>query len=383
MKHNYTPLRACPICNNKSGNILARLSYALFDDLNIPGTKTLICCDECGILYDDIAFTEKQLQDYYLRNEHYAASNIGGGGGISDDNNERYDRIIDALKPDTDDLILDYGCGQGGFIARCRYRELKAVGIEPSVKSCEVARKSGFPVYESMDVFIAQKPLQRIHAIVFSHVVEHLINPMHLIRLFAQYAKDALVYIEVPDADSYLSPEAVCWEEMHFEHLSHFRQLHLAELARRSGIEILQEDGIPFSKYLHDIRCRVLVGRLSGLLKKPDAIRTSNSYFMSPLPPLTGEDIPQDGHSLALWGVSQYAMLLLGSCPKLAGRVSRLFDNSPAKIGRSIDGITIEPSDKLSTLPNDFNLLIPKSKFLPEMRTQLHSTNFRGTVQII
>ena len=380
MTQNHASLRPCPVCHSHSGNVLARLTYALFDDLALTGTKTLICCDNCGMLFDDVAFTEDQLQEYYRCNEHYAVSGLGGGGGISDDNNERYDKIIDTLNPGVDDLILDYGCGQGGLIARCRQRGLKAVGIEPSEKSRNVGRNFGLQIYESMAPLIAHKPLPKIQTIVFSHVLEHVMNPLQLIRTFAPYAEDALVYMEVPDADSYLSPEAVKWPEMYFEHLSHFRKQHLAELACHSGIEILKEDKVPFSKELSNTRCLALVGRFSGKMKKEDANKLVNYHPVSVLPPLAVDNMPPDDRPLALWGVSQYAMLLLGSCPRLAGRVDRLFDASPAKIGRRIKGITIESSENLSTLPGNTTLLIPKSNFLPQMRRQLNITGFRGKV---
>src|ERR1700690_184273 len=133
-QHCYA-LRACPVCNNRSGNVMGRLSYALFDDLNIPGIKTLLCCDRCGMMYDDVDFTEELLHEYYCRNEHYAASPIGGTGGLSADNRNRYDRIIDHLQPAAKGTILDVGCGQGGFVAQCLKRGFVAAGIDPSEKS--------------------------------------------------------------------------------------------------------------------------------------------------------------------------------------------------------------------------------------------------------
>ena len=377
----FTPLSPCPVCEKRSGTALGQITYALFNDLDIPGTKTLMGCSECGMIYDDVAFTEEQLQEYYRRNEHYAVASMGGGG-VSEDNNERYDRIIDGLNPDQDDLILDYGCGQGGFVIRCCQRGLKAVGIEPSTKSRKFARSSGIQVYESMDAFITENQAGSVRMVVFSHVLEHVINPMHLVRMSKHYAEDALIYIEVPDADSYLSPRSVRWEEMYFEHLCHFRKEHLQELARRSGIKIIKEERIGFSKYLEDTRCLVLLGRFSGRLNETNEFNMADVYPILTLPSLSVKLIPDD-RPLALWGVSQYAMLLLGSCPELKGRVNRLFDASPAKIGRSINGIIIESSENLWTLSDDVNLLIPKSKFLTQMRNQLLESGFMGTVRVI
>jgi len=379
MNEKYLSYRRCPICEEHEGSALAKLCYSLFDDLKMSGHKTLVQCNTCGMLYDDVYFSDNQLQEYYIRNEHYAVSGMGGSGSDSQDNKERYQRIIDLLELDSHGVILDFGCGQGGFVSQCLQDGFNAFGIEPSAKSRELAREAGLSVYESMDTLISKNPTCKIQAVVFSHVLEHLINPVNLIRVFAQYAPDALVYIEVPDADSYLSPNKVRWQEMYFEHLSHFQKQYIAELARRAGMAITKEGEIPFSQLQKDIRCRFIVGRFTV---KPK-ISAHFDYKYDPMPQLPFvyvENIPEDACPLALWGVSQYAMLLLGSCPEVTARIRRLFDNSPAKIGRRINGVVIESAKELGTLTDDFVLLIPKSNFLSQMRHHLSITGFKGKV---
>jgi len=382
MNEKYLSVRPCPVCEEHEGSALAQLCYALFDDLKMSGHKTLVQCGTCGMLYDDVRFSDNQLQEYYRRNEHYAVSGMGGSGSVSQDNKERYKRIIDLLEPDSHGVILDFGCGQGGFISQCLQYGFKAFGIEPSAKSREVARKAGLHVYESMGTFVTKNPADKIQSLVFSHVLEHMMNPLPLIRVFAEYAHDALVYIEVPDAASYLSPKAVRWQEMYFEHLSHFRRQHIAELARRSCIEIKKEGEIPFSQLQEDTRCRFIVGRFTAKQKLTEVSAFSDHEYdpISQLPFVSVENIPEDDRPLALWGVSQYAMLLLGSYPELSRRIRRLFDASPAKIGRIIQGIVIESSKELGTLTDDFVLLIPKSNFLLQMRSLLPGTGFMGKV---
>ena len=382
MSENYLSKRPCPVCEEREGSALAQLNYALFDDLKMSGHKTLVQCGTCGMLYDDVHFSDNQLQEYYRRNEHYAVSSMGGSGSVSQDNKERYKRIIDLLEPNSHGVILDFGCGRGGFISQCLQYGLQAIGIEPSAASREIARSSGLPVYDSLDAVVTKNPKCKIQTVVFSHVLEHLINPLPLIQVFAKYAHDALVYIEIPDADSYLSPKAVRWQEMYFEHLSHFRKQHIVELARRSCIEIKQEGEIPFSQLQEDIRCRFIVGRFISQRKltKVSAFFDHEYDPISQFPLISVENIPKDDRALALWGVSQYAMLLLGNCPKLSRRIQRLFDASPAKIGRRINGVVIESAKELSALNDDFVLLIPKSNFLSQMRSLLPGTGFRGKI---
>lgn len=382
MNGKHLSKRPCPVCEGNEGSTLAQLRYALFDDLAMSGQKTLLECSQCGMLYDDVQFSDDQLQEYYRRNEHYATSSTGGSGSVSEENKARYLRIIDLLKPGSNGVILDVGCGQGGFISQCLQYGLNAVGIEPSAKSREMAQEAGLHVYESIDAYVASSPSDKVQAVVFSHVLEHLMNPMNLIRTFAKYADDASVYIEVPDAGSYISPSSIRWQEMYFEHLSHFREQNIAEFARRSSIEIKNEGEIPFSKLQKDIRCRFVVGRFAAK-QKPIEIPAFSDYEydqISQFPFVSVESVIEGDRPLGLWGVSQYAMLLLGSCTELTGRVRRIFDASPAKMGRSIQGIVVESPVGLGTLSDGFILLIPKSNSLPQMRSLLLGTGFKGKV---
>lgn len=380
MTRTYLSLRPCPICEEREGYRQMQLAYTLFDDLEISGLKTLVQCHTCGMLYDDIQFSNDQLRAYYRRNEHYAASGTGGTGGASQDNLERYDRILDLLKADESGVLVDYGCGQGGFISRCLENNLKAVGIEASAKSRATAHNAGLQVYASLESFIQDNSIGNIQAVIFSHVLEHLIHPKQLIREFAEYADAALVYIEVPDADSYLLAQAVRWQEMYFEHLSHFCKHSLMELAKRSSVEILKEATIPFSRLQKTTRCRYLLGKFSSGSKMAKVSQRPQTHSISEFPAIPFKTIPDDNRPIALWGVSQYAMLLLGSWPGLRKRIKHLFDNSPAKVGRRIKGILIEPSSGISSLSPNHLLLLPKSNYLHQMLNQLASMEFNGQV---
>jgi len=376
----YTPLRACPICKKRSGAIMGRLEYALFDDLDMPGTKTLICCAACGMMYDDVAFTEAQLNEYYRRNEHYAVSSIGGTGGLSADNRNRYDRIIDYLHADPKRVILDVGCGQGGFVAQCLRRGFSAAGIEPSEKSRNVGLNAGLDVYSSIDEFAAKYPDVRIGTVVLSHVLEHLMNPLQMLKELALYAPEALVYIEVPDAASYLTPYAIRWHELYYEHLNHFCKESLLSFAADSGVEVMRAEFAPFSQNQADVQCLIIVGRFGDL---PDHQAQRPNLVKSPrftLPQLPHFDLPRDNRPVALWGISQYAMLLMGSLPQLR-RVDRLFDASSAKIGRMIRGIIVEDAKEIGTLSNMTTLVLPYSQHLQQILKEIEeSASFAGEI---
>lgn len=380
----HTSLRPCPVCGCRSGFVMGVLSYALFDDIDMPGSKTLIQCSACGMRFDDVTFTDEQLQEYYHRNEHYAASSQGGSGGSTESNQARYDRIIDALNPGPNDFILDFGCGQGGLIAQCLRRGLRGVGIEPSEKSRKCALASGLDVFDSLSAFTARNPEHKIRAVVISHVIEHLMRPLDCLREIARYAPNALVYIEVPDASSYLSLPNIRWQELYFEHLSHFHQDGIAELATNAGILITREGAIPFSQDQGDTYCLFLVGRFSAEIS-PHVNRPQSRALpkLSFLPEIPGRNILPDDRPLALWGVSQYAMLLIGSHP-LLGKTTHLFDSSPAKIGRRIGGVEIQHPDNISALFQETVLVLPRSPYLEQMIDTLKNrTRFSGEIVIL
>ncbi|MBF0230152.1 MAG: class I SAM-dependent methyltransferase [Desulfamplus sp.] len=381
MIEKYISKRPCPVCVCKEATVVAQLCYALFDDLEISGDKTLVQCCRCGMLYDDINFSEKQLNEYYRINEHYAASASGGSGSASEDNRGRYDRIISLIESGSDGVVIDFGCGQGGFVSRCIEHGLKAVGIESSVKSRDVAQKQGLQVYDSINTFIAENHIPNLKAVVFSHILEHVIYPVDLLNTILQYSnRDTLIYIEVPDAESYILPKIIHWQKMYFEHLSHFKKNNIAELLKYVGIEIIQEGLTNFSELQKDNHCIYIIGRFAEKSKKERQPLFFGYKYENILlhPDISFDNIPKDDRPLALWGVSQYSMLLFGFRKDLLWRVIRLFDSSPAKIGRKIKGIIVEHSNNLDSLSDEYIFLLPKSNYIFEMRNQLSAIGFKG-----
>ncbi len=266
-------------------------------------------------------------------------------------------------------------------MARCRARGLRAAGIESSARSCRIAAASGLDVCQSPEEF-AKRHADPVYAVVFSHILEHLLDPLQTLRRAVILSKSNLFYIEVPDADIYLTTGDVHWNEMYFEHLNHFRPETLHSLAANVPLDIISENRAVFSPELKDIGCLTLMGSASNSIAhtkapmKPDNCNPLTFPFSPPRP-----DIP-DG-PLAIWGISQYAMLLLGTVPDLFNRTVRLFDASPAKIGRAIRNLKIEPSENLTSLDDRITLLIPRSKYLDRMLEEARQKSFHGLVLVV
>jgi hypothetical protein len=377
----YQPVRSCPLCGKRSAYSLGRLNYALFDDLKISGKKVLVTCRECGMTYDDVYFTEQQLEIYYQTNEHYAASSLGGSGSSSEDNRQRYGRMLSELNLESKSTIIEVGCGQGGFVAECLRQGYRAAGIEPSIKSRAIGEGMGLKIYRYLAEFRNENPKEKVNAVVLSHVLEHLLNPLGMLEEIQRFAPEATIYLEVPDAQAYLGPNKVSWHELYFEHLNHFTREIFNHLAFRASIGVSTLKGSFFSEKLNKSRCLILTGKFNQASTKMMCRSDLSAIQTRQLPPLPGENLMSNGKPTALWGISQYAMLLMGSLRQL-GKVDRLFDASPAKIGRKIRGVIVEDiKTTIKTLDKNTILIIPYSPYADQMYDELQGTGtFTGQI---
>ena len=93
--------------------------------------------------------------------------------------------------------LLDFGCGDGAFLAEARKRAFDAVGIELDAGAREVAqRNSGCPVL-SLEQVIASA--QRFDVIHLGDVLEHLPAPVEMLRqLESLLAPDGIFFFEGP-----------------------------------------------------------------------------------------------------------------------------------------------------------------------------------------
>ena len=381
---SITSKRCCPFCNKMNSELLLKLDYALFDDLEFEGVSNLVNCGYCGFTYNEFYFTENNLEQYYRQNDYYLDAVTGGSGGISSEDGRRYQLIWDTVQPfikKQNPSVLDVGCGKGGFLNWLMKTGLTSLaGVEPG-KACRdylKANNSDVCVFSSVD----ELTLQTFDVIILSHVLEHVINPRELLSELRRVMNEStVVYIEVPDSEFYLKSSPL-WKELYFEHINHFTKFTLHELC---GIE--------------NIRCQLVKSkRFSSHIKdSPDClyavcfIESKASDFRSDIKQnktLSGLDdyiereiIRGTPNTFAFWGISQYVQLLLGSKTSLLNQTVGLFDSSPTKIGRSIRSKKIKHFDAISSLNSDVVLLLPDKEYAYEMEEYLASVDFKGEIR--
>jgi len=353
----------------------------------MSGDFRLMSCSACGFVFNEWTDGGKALAAYYRDNEHYLFSNTGGTGGGGPQEAARYRRLEQRLreKITPDSVMLDVGCGKGGWLRHLASKDYSALmGLEASA-ACrrDIQASLDIPVVERIEELPPDRG--RPAVVVLSHILEHVPDPVQFLgELVDASATDALFCLEVPNTPA-LSQGDAPWRDFYFEHINHFDAHHLRTVARLAGIEPVEMELWPFLPEEGDpeacifLLCRRTLGDPPPLAMDRSLRETLAARL--PLRPLSTEQeerILKDHRALALWGVSQYAQLILGMHPRILERITALFDASPAKIGRRVAGIEIQPAAAIAEPPQPPLLLLPHSDYVPWMVAQLERMHYSG-----
>lgn len=371
-------MRSCPICGSNGFLFIAEMHFALFDDLDIPGDLQLVECQKCHFIYNNFEIGESDFARYYTANDHYLASKTGGSGGYSDKDAKRYARIFKQITPYINNArpaFLDFGCGKGGMLKWLKHNtDAKLIGVEANA-SCRsfVAGDLAVPVYSNIT-----EVTEKVDVVILSHVLEHIFYPLVLIdELRLKNDNETIYYIEVPSAESYLQKE-IKWQELYFEHINHFSAVALNNMVVTKGFKVLDKGKMPF------YHCEESTPECLYLLAKTGGGEIDNNLFtcygaeieIKPAGKIISR-VLENNDSVSIWGISQYTQLVLGSYPELAGKLKFLFDSSPAKIGRKINGVELIHPENLSLLDKGDILLIPDSLYAYEMKQYIKKKEYK------
>jgi 2-polyprenyl-3-methyl-5-hydroxy-6-metoxy-1,4-benzoquinol methylase len=178
-----------------------------------PGSWDFLKCPQCGLTWlnpqpiaDDIAklYTgefwrsseppstlpgfRRQLWETiltaefgYTRLRHTRFFTFGRLVGSVPPLRDRAGMGISYLTQSSDNRLLDVGCSCGVFLARMRDLGWEVTGIEPDPIAAARARERGLSVVDG-DLRDASFPAQSFDAVTVNHVIEHVLNPVDLLR---------------------------------------------------------------------------------------------------------------------------------------------------------------------------------------------------------
>ena len=224
---------ACLWCNSDQGEpFVAGVRDWFFDC--VPGEFSFAQCRECGSLLLENRPTAvhlaKAYRAYYTHSADHAEASGKGlvqriGRGLAEGYaRRRYGRsarIADAAfaglfglfpvrraeidaqhrhLPAGPSEVLDYGCGNGEFLVRAASLGHRTVGVDFDPAAVATARKRGLTVFEPSAEQAAEFSA-RFDLITAVHVVEHLPDPVGLLRDLRRWLKPGgRLFLEMPNA---------------------------------------------------------------------------------------------------------------------------------------------------------------------------------------
>jgi 2-polyprenyl-3-methyl-5-hydroxy-6-metoxy-1,4-benzoquinol methylase len=129
--------------------------------------------------------------------------------------------------------VLDFGCGNGGFlqILSVADRDIDVSGVEVNTAAAEELRGMGIRTYASVDEIPQGTVFDRI---TMYHVLEHLSDPIAILRSLKRIMHgDTVVTIEVPHAKDALISMYECEAFKSFTFWSEHLILHTVESMTR------------------------------------------------------------------------------------------------------------------------------------------------------
>ena len=158
--------------------------------------------------------------------------------------------------------VLDVGCGTGSVtLIANREKGNRVYGIEPDPDRAKIARARGIEVFEGYltdDYLVGQ---QQFNVIVFSDVLEHVVEPAALLALAAKgLTRDGILLVSVPNVAHWTVRARLVLGRFEYAnvgimdatHLRWFTAETISKLLYRAGFEILelkQTAGVELPEY--------------------------------------------------------------------------------------------------------------------------------------
>ncbi len=224
--------KKCYLCN-KNGFIVR--PGEVRDNLNVK----IIECINCGLV---------TLSDFnHINERHYEEGKMHDDGiSIAKWRQETYpddDRRFEMLKNKLiGKKLLDFGCGNGGFLIKAKPFTSTVNGVELEERLQPYFEENELVVYKSLDEAISNVDV-KYDIITSFHVFEHLFDPAKmLLELSKLLSEQGEIIIEVPSSDDALLTlfNNVPFSKFTYwsQHLFLFNQHTITELVKKSGLRL-------------------------------------------------------------------------------------------------------------------------------------------------
>ena len=181
----------CYLCGSKKSHLVHKGTRGGHTTIDV------LQCDDCGLvrLSETLADAEAFYRASGMRDQLVETPAQTRIGTRADDERRfcRTEAMIEGKR------VLDFGCGDGGYLVRAKIIARQVVGVELEDAMREALCAEGFDVRASID------GLGCFDVITLFHVIEHLEDPLAYLALFAEHLQPGgRLVIETPNAEDAL-----------------------------------------------------------------------------------------------------------------------------------------------------------------------------------
>lgn len=235
----------------------------------LPGEYRVMRCTTCGLCRTDPWIPEEERARYYEPEEQ---SGAGKASRIGMYQNRLADRLAKALGGDAGKRVLDIGCGQGVFLELMRERGFDTFGVELGEESARVAREERGLDVVTGDLFTLQAEQESLDAVVMSHLIEHVADPIAVLRRVRDLLKPGgIALISLPNYRCIeLRIFGANWYPWCLPaHLYHFDKRSISQAAEMAGLKVNKVTYLPFFFLVQSLR--YVLGRGAQTVGAPSA----------------------------------------------------------------------------------------------------------------
>ena len=262
-----------------------------------------------------------------------------------------------------ENLVVDVGCGKGGFVELLRGKGVNALGYDIAYQgSSPYIRKAFFSV-DSHD---------QGHLVTLRHVLEHIPSPWQFLDgIAAANGYQGLLYVEVPDLEWILEHRA--YFDFFHEHVNYFRA---DDFSRRFG------NGVVF-------QCRKFGGQYLSVVINLECMRDcehsslareSDEWLQTAFDQVSEYDDKTfaglaENHEIVLWGAASKGVVFAAKAPvAIQNKITYAIDINPNKQCQfmPISGVEVlDPTTGVSRLDPSSLVVIMNPNYEQEIRGSL------------